>query len=417
MDQWICCNPDTSQIWWDGNMEDPLSGFEDQGWCLACGEFGHKEVPPAQKQKRRRGGRSRRNAREPVPLPASEREVLLAWVPESATRVLESETEQWSGWNPYPSRIRWDGGWEDLEDRGWCFICREFGHEVGRCPRQEGKDLPPRKQKRKEEGKHGSRRRPQHLRGRCGRPDCKGERSRCKHQAFQGFLQRARGESRSNDGRQYNTPYLRKLQRPHHALRRHLTAHRPRLTAQRHHMTARRRRLTAHSRWLTAQCHHLTARRRRLTAHSRWLTAQCHHLTARRRRLTAHSRWLTAQCHHLTARRRRLTAHSRWLTAQCHHLTARRRRLTAHSRWLTAQCHHLTARRRRLTAHSRWLTAQCHHLTARRRRLTAHSRWLTAQCHHLTARRRRLTAHSRWLTAQCHHLTARRNLMFSVKQQ
>ncbi len=115
-------------------MEDPLSGFEDQGWCLACGEFGHKEVPPAQKQKRRRGGRSRRNAREPVPLPASEREVLLAWVPESATRVLESETEQWSGWNPYPSRIRWDGGWEDLEDRGWCFICREFGHEVGRCP-------------------------------------------------------------------------------------------------------------------------------------------------------------------------------------------------------------------------------------------------------------------------------------------
>ncbi|MGH0142259.1 UNVERIFIED_CONTAM: hypothetical protein FKN15_075903 [Acipenser sinensis] len=164
MDQWICCNPDTSQIRWDGNMEDPLSGFEDQGWCLACGEFGHKEVPPAQKQKRRRGGRSRRNAREPVPLPASEREVLLAWVPESATRVLESETEQWSGWNPYPSRIRWDGGWEDLEDRGWCFICREFGHEVGRCPRQEGKDLPPRKQKRKEEGKHGSRRRPHRLR-------------------------------------------------------------------------------------------------------------------------------------------------------------------------------------------------------------------------------------------------------------
>ncbi|MGH0134952.1 UNVERIFIED_CONTAM: hypothetical protein FKN15_039768 [Acipenser sinensis] len=34
--------------------------------------------------------------------PAWEREVLPAWVPESAERVLESETEQWSGWNPYP---------------------------------------------------------------------------------------------------------------------------------------------------------------------------------------------------------------------------------------------------------------------------------------------------------------------------
>ncbi|MBN3286622.1 SPON2 protein, partial [Polyodon spathula] len=41
------------------------------------------------------------------------------------------------------------------------------------------------------EGKHGSWRRPQCLRGRCCRPDCKGERSSCKRQPFQELLQRA----------------------------------------------------------------------------------------------------------------------------------------------------------------------------------------------------------------------------------
>ncbi|RXN01921.1 hypothetical protein EOD39_3899 [Acipenser ruthenus] len=79
---------------------------------------------------------------------SAEREVLPAWAPESAACVLESETEQWSGWNPYPSRIRWESLFEDLEDWGWCFICGEFGHKVGLCPHQEGEELPAQKWKR-----------------------------------------------------------------------------------------------------------------------------------------------------------------------------------------------------------------------------------------------------------------------------
>ncbi|RXM32825.1 hypothetical protein EOD39_1401 [Acipenser ruthenus] len=88
MDQWIRYSPDPSQTRWGGGLEDLLCGCEDQGWCLACGEFGHKaarcpfqeeeEVLPAQKRKRRMGVRSQRQAREPVPSPVPEREDLPA---------------------------------------------------------------------------------------------------------------------------------------------------------------------------------------------------------------------------------------------------------------------------------------------------------------------------------------------------
>ncbi|MGH0163191.1 UNVERIFIED_CONTAM: hypothetical protein FKN15_060661 [Acipenser sinensis] len=95
-----------------GGLKD-LIGIEDQGWCLACGEFGHKVVR----------------------CPFQEEE-----------EVLTAPKNQWSRWNPYPSRIRWDGGWEDLfrADRGWCLVCGEFVHEVGCCPfQEEEEDFPP----------------------------------------------------------------------------------------------------------------------------------------------------------------------------------------------------------------------------------------------------------------------------------
>ncbi|MGH0136930.1 UNVERIFIED_CONTAM: hypothetical protein FKN15_008504 [Acipenser sinensis] len=139
MDQWIRCNNDPSQTWWDDRLDDLLGGCEDQGWCLACGEvrcpfLREEEVLPAPKQKRRRGSRFHRQAREPVLFPALEREVLPAWAPESAACVRKSEMGQWIGRNPHPSQIWWDGGWEDLfedlEDWGWCFVCGEFGHKV-----------------------------------------------------------------------------------------------------------------------------------------------------------------------------------------------------------------------------------------------------------------------------------------------
>ncbi|MGH0148507.1 UNVERIFIED_CONTAM: hypothetical protein FKN15_012659 [Acipenser sinensis] len=82
LDQWLWYNPEPSRNRWDGGLEDLLGGLEEQGWCLACGEFGHQvaccpfqeegDRLPARKRKRRRSGHSRRLTREPGPSPVCE---------------------------------------------------------------------------------------------------------------------------------------------------------------------------------------------------------------------------------------------------------------------------------------------------------------------------------------------------------
>ncbi|MGH0124606.1 UNVERIFIED_CONTAM: hypothetical protein FKN15_019447 [Acipenser sinensis] len=86
MDQWLWYNPEPSRNRWDGGLEDFFGGLEEEGWCLACGEFGHlvaccpfqeeEDLLPAQKRKRRRGGRSRRRTKEPGPSPVWKMEVV-----------------------------------------------------------------------------------------------------------------------------------------------------------------------------------------------------------------------------------------------------------------------------------------------------------------------------------------------------
>ncbi|MGH0132912.1 UNVERIFIED_CONTAM: hypothetical protein FKN15_064718 [Acipenser sinensis] len=86
MDQWLWYNPEPSRNRWDGGLEDFFGGLEEEGWCLACGEFGHlvaccpfqeeEDLLPAQKRKRRRGGRSRRRTKEPGSSPVWKMEVV-----------------------------------------------------------------------------------------------------------------------------------------------------------------------------------------------------------------------------------------------------------------------------------------------------------------------------------------------------
>ncbi|MGH0115830.1 UNVERIFIED_CONTAM: hypothetical protein FKN15_054186 [Acipenser sinensis] len=82
MDQWLWYDPEPSWNRWDGGLEDLLGGLEEEGWCLACGESGHQvaccpfqeegDLLPARKRKRRRGGRSRRIAKDSGPSPVCE---------------------------------------------------------------------------------------------------------------------------------------------------------------------------------------------------------------------------------------------------------------------------------------------------------------------------------------------------------
>ncbi|MGH0117126.1 UNVERIFIED_CONTAM: hypothetical protein FKN15_030971 [Acipenser sinensis] len=86
MDQWLWYNPEPSRNRWDRGLEDFFGGLEEEGWCLACGEFGHlvaccpfqeeEDLLPAQKRKRRRGGRSRRRTKEPGASPGWKMEVV-----------------------------------------------------------------------------------------------------------------------------------------------------------------------------------------------------------------------------------------------------------------------------------------------------------------------------------------------------
>ncbi|MGH0133411.1 UNVERIFIED_CONTAM: hypothetical protein FKN15_029668 [Acipenser sinensis] len=139
MDQWICSNPDPFQTWWDG-------GLEDQGWCLACGKSGHKvvccpfqeekEVLPALKGMRRRGSCFWRQAREPVPCPVSEREVLPTRVPESKVLLpLEYPT-------PLPT-TRQEGIWDNyLRARDILHGCSSVQRHVAGVPHTAAAGVP-----------------------------------------------------------------------------------------------------------------------------------------------------------------------------------------------------------------------------------------------------------------------------------
>ncbi|MGH0146498.1 UNVERIFIED_CONTAM: hypothetical protein FKN15_020175 [Acipenser sinensis] len=88
MDQWLWYNFEPSRNRWDGGLEDFLGGLEEEGLCFACGEYGHlvaccpfqeeEHLLPAQKEKRRRGGHSRRRTRELGPSPVRKMEL---WYP------------------------------------------------------------------------------------------------------------------------------------------------------------------------------------------------------------------------------------------------------------------------------------------------------------------------------------------------
>ncbi|MGH0154163.1 UNVERIFIED_CONTAM: hypothetical protein FKN15_060162 [Acipenser sinensis] len=82
MDQWLWYDPEPSRNRWDGGLEDLLGGLEEEGWCLACGKIGHQvaccpfqeegDLLPARKRKWRRGGHSRRLAKDSRPSPGCE---------------------------------------------------------------------------------------------------------------------------------------------------------------------------------------------------------------------------------------------------------------------------------------------------------------------------------------------------------
>ncbi|MGH0162610.1 UNVERIFIED_CONTAM: hypothetical protein FKN15_061041 [Acipenser sinensis] len=82
MDQWLWYNPEPSRNRWDSGLEDLLGGLEEEGWCLACREIGQLvacspfqeegDLLPARKRKRRRGGHSRRLAKDSGPSPVCE---------------------------------------------------------------------------------------------------------------------------------------------------------------------------------------------------------------------------------------------------------------------------------------------------------------------------------------------------------
>ncbi|MGH0133341.1 UNVERIFIED_CONTAM: hypothetical protein FKN15_067228 [Acipenser sinensis] len=72
MENWVCWDKDSGRFQHDGRLRDLLEGLEEEGWCLACGEFSHKvaccplqeeEELPA--RKKRNSGRSKRRAKEP----------------------------------------------------------------------------------------------------------------------------------------------------------------------------------------------------------------------------------------------------------------------------------------------------------------------------------------------------------------
>ncbi|MGH0128258.1 UNVERIFIED_CONTAM: hypothetical protein FKN15_034094 [Acipenser sinensis] len=109
----------------DGGPEDLFGGLEDQGCCFACGELGHKVVHcPFQKERKvlpapsKRGGGAAILRGKP-----GTRCRLQHWRGKYCPPpVPENERDQWSRWNPDPSRIRWDGEREnpfgDLEQQG-----------------------------------------------------------------------------------------------------------------------------------------------------------------------------------------------------------------------------------------------------------------------------------------------------------
>ncbi|MGH0188809.1 UNVERIFIED_CONTAM: hypothetical protein FKN15_031498 [Acipenser sinensis] len=94
--------------WRDGcqDLEDLLGDLEDQGWCLACGEFGHPvvrcpyqegEEDRAQERKVRRKQRKgkRKAERPPLPCPPAEDECLLVFPPQPKWEEPERPQPMW----------------------------------------------------------------------------------------------------------------------------------------------------------------------------------------------------------------------------------------------------------------------------------------------------------------------------------
>ncbi|MGH0190898.1 UNVERIFIED_CONTAM: hypothetical protein FKN15_052658 [Acipenser sinensis] len=56
MENWVCWDKDSGQFQHYGRLRDSLEGLEEEGWCLACGEFRHmrgeeEELPKKKKRK------------------------------------------------------------------------------------------------------------------------------------------------------------------------------------------------------------------------------------------------------------------------------------------------------------------------------------------------------------------------------
>ncbi|MGH0120809.1 UNVERIFIED_CONTAM: hypothetical protein FKN15_065145 [Acipenser sinensis] len=96
--------------WRDGfqDLEDLLGGLEDQGWCLACGVYGHTvAVCPFQSEEEEERSEERGRMR-------GERR--------------KSCRRQQKQWQQLPPRV--------VVVDEWCPGCGEFGHTVAICPTQ-----------------------------------------------------------------------------------------------------------------------------------------------------------------------------------------------------------------------------------------------------------------------------------------
>ncbi|MGH0148950.1 UNVERIFIED_CONTAM: hypothetical protein FKN15_051443 [Acipenser sinensis] len=94
--------------WSDGcqDLEDLLGDLEDQGWCLACGEFGHpvvrypyqegeEELAQERKVRRKQRKGKRKADRPPLPCPPAEGECLLVLPPQPKWEEPECPLPKW----------------------------------------------------------------------------------------------------------------------------------------------------------------------------------------------------------------------------------------------------------------------------------------------------------------------------------
>ncbi|MGH0170321.1 UNVERIFIED_CONTAM: hypothetical protein FKN15_071755 [Acipenser sinensis] len=127
--------------WRDGcrDLEDLLGGLEDQGWCMACGVYGHtvaicpfqgeeEEEEPAQERKERE-----EQGTPQSPPPAGGGRLLLP-PPQPQLQQRPEDPENLFPWCTWCGEV--DHRWRDCSEvpPSWCGRCEEGGHDWSGCP-------------------------------------------------------------------------------------------------------------------------------------------------------------------------------------------------------------------------------------------------------------------------------------------